>query len=181
MLIVTAGLVAILEFAVMGPWVVKLQTALGNAVGTTTGSQAMRMYASFAVASLGMVFVPTVLLGAAFPIALRLTVGANRVGRDVGEIVAANTAGGILGTLLTGFVLIPALGLVRSLSLLAVAAAAVGLISALQGTGVSGTMKWCAGIAAVAIALAGILTPADQLAKLLSPTRGGGVLVFYEE
>ena len=89
------GLVAILEFAVMGPWMVKLQTALSSAAGAATGSQAMRMYASFAVASLGMVFVPTVLLGAAFPIALRLTVGAKSVGRDIGEIVAVNTAGEI--------------------------------------------------------------------------------------
>ena len=181
MLIIAAGLVAILEFAVMGPWIVKLQTALSSAAGAATGSQAMRMYASFAVASVGMVFVPTVLLGAAFPIALRLTVGAKSVGRDVGEIVAVNTAGGILGTLLTGFVLVPALGLVRSLSLLAIAAAAVGLISVLVGTGVSRTMKWCAGMAAVAIVIAGILTPADQLAKLLLVPRGGGALVFYEE
>jgi spermidine synthase len=181
MLIVAAGLVAILEFAVMGPWIVKLQTALSSAAGAATGSQAMRMYASFAVASLGMVFVPTVLLGAAFPIALRLTVGAKSVGRDIGEIVAVNTAGGILGTLLTGFVLVPALGLVRSLSLLAIAAAVVGLVSVLLGTGVSRTLKWCAGMAAVTIAIAGILTPADQLAKLLLATRGGGALVFYEE
>ena len=37
--------------------------------------------------------------------ALRLVAGLERVGRDVGAVIALNTAGGIAGTLLTGFLL----------------------------------------------------------------------------
>jgi spermidine synthase len=179
LLIAGAGLAAILEFSVLGPWMVEAQTVVVNAVLSATGSIAMRMYAGFAIAGLGIVFVPTMLLGAAFPMALRLIVGARYVGRDVGAVVAANTAGGIVGTLLTGFVLIPRLGLVRTLALLAIGAVMVGLIAALSG--VRRAMKLAVGAMCVAVVVAAVMTPTDRLANLLLATRGGGTLVFYEE
>ncbi len=181
LLIAGAGLAAMLEFAVLGQWMVEAQTAVQNAAFATTGSQAMRMYVGFAIAGLGIVFVPTLLLGAAFPVALRLIVGARQVGREVGALVAANTAGGILGTLLTGFVLIPHLGLVRTLMLLAAWAAVIGLAAALSSTEAGHAMKLSVGAVGVAVVVAGVITPANRLANLLLATRGGGVLVFYEE
>ena len=69
---------------------------------------------------------PTVLLGAAFPLALRLAADARHVGRDVGAVVALNTIGGIAGAVVTGFVLVPALGLVRTLASLALPRRRVG-------------------------------------------------------
>ena len=181
LLIAGAGLAAMLEFAVLGQWMVEAQTAVENAALATTGSQAMRMYVGFAIAGLGIVVVPTLLLGAAFPVALRLIVGARQVGREVGALVAANTAGGILGTLLTGFVLIPHLGLVRTLMLLAAWAVVVGLAAALSSTEAGHAMKLSVGAVGVAVVVAGVITPANRLANLLLATRGGGVLVFYEE
>jgi len=180
LLIAGAGLASMLEFAALGPWIVEAQAAAENAVLSVTGSQAMRMYASFAMAGLGMFFVPTLLLGAAFPVALRLIVGARHVGRDVGAVVAANTTGGIFGTLLTGFVLVPRIGLVRTLSLLAIAAAAVGLVAVLSSAGGRAT-KLSVGAMGLAVVMAALVTPANRLANLLLATRGGGALVFYEE
>jgi spermidine synthase len=118
--------VAVLEFAFMGRWLVELQMWVGKAVKSATGSQSLMMYATFLLAGLGIVFVPTTLLGAAFPVALRLAVGTEHVGRDVGAVVATNMVGGIIGTLVTGFVLVPHLGLMRTLGVLATAAVAVG-------------------------------------------------------
>src|SRR5258708_13548518 len=69
------------------------------------------------------------LFGAASPVGVRLAGGAGRIGRDVGAVLALNTAGGIAGTLLTGFLLVPAFGLVRTLGILAVAAAVLGAIA----------------------------------------------------
>lgn len=89
-----------------------------------------------------------------------------------------NTAGGIVGTLLTGFLLVPALGIVRMLSGLAIAAAAVAV---LLGSTASRKMQWAVcllGLVAVAV---GILTPSDRLARLLLTTRGVGELIFYQE
>jgi spermidine synthase len=123
-LIATAGLMALLEIAGLGKWLVVLQTIAEDAVLTWSGSQLAGMCARFAVAAAHVVFVPTLLLGAAFPVVLRLAVDARYVGRDVGVVVALNTVGGIAGTMLTGFVLVPVLGLVSTLAILAIAAAA---------------------------------------------------------
>ena len=180
-LIAAAGLVALLEIAALGIWQLQIQSAIGDLVYAATGNQFARMCARFFVAAIGIVFLPTLLLGAAFPAALRLVVGKHRVGRDIGAVIALNTAGGIAGTLLTGFFLVPTLGLVRTLGVLAVAAASVGIFAAFRGPDVHKRVRWAVvAIGIVAIA-GGILTPADRLARLLTVTRGGGSLVFYEE
>lgn len=55
---------------------------------------------------------PTLLMGVTFPLAIKaLTRGEETLGRTTGRAYAANTAGAILGSLLGGFVLVPALGL----------------------------------------------------------------------
>jgi spermidine synthase len=68
----------------------------------------------FAVAFLVML-IPTMLFGAAFPVAARVASGSVRLlGRAIGNIYAVNTVGSILGSLMAGFVIIPALGTQRS-------------------------------------------------------------------
>ncbi|MEI6970298.1 MAG: fused MFS/spermidine synthase [bacterium] len=63
--------------------------------------------------------IPTIFLGAAFPIAVRIGVTAtDTVGSSVGKMYAANTVGALLGSFLAGFVLIPVLGKAQSISLL---------------------------------------------------------------
>jgi spermidine synthase len=181
LLIAAAGVVALLEISGLGLWQLEVQSAIGRLAFAATGSEFARMCARFAVAAAGIVFLPTVLLGAAFPAALRIAVGKERTGRDVGTVVALNTAGGIVGTLVTGFVLVPAVGLVRTLAMLAIAASATGAVAVLLGRGVSRRMQWVTmGMGVVAVVV-GMLTPADRLARLLLTTRGGGALVFYQE
>jgi spermidine synthase len=181
LLISAAGVVALLEIAGLGLWQLRVQTEAGNLALAATGSEFARMCAQFLIAAVDVVFVPTVLLGAAFPAVLQLTARRERTGRDVGEVLALNTAGGIAGTLVTGFLLVPSLGLVRTLGLLAVAAATVGALAASLGSSVGRKLKvtvFSLGLIAVA---AGVLTPQDRLARLLLTTRGGGTLLFYQE
>lgn len=180
-LISAAGVVALLEISFLTLWQLRLQVGAGGLVFSATGSEFARMCAQFFVAAVGVVFVPTVLLGAAFPVVLRLTAGGERAARDVGRVIALNTAGGIAGTLLTGFVLISALGIVRTLSMLAIASALVGALAVLLGSAVSRTMQWAVLTLGVIAVAGGLLTPADRLARLLLTTRGGGELVFYQE
>ncbi len=178
-LITAAGLVALLEFAALGPWLPQWQS-MAAAPFSGEGSEMVAMSVRFAVAGLSIVFLPTVLLGAAFPVALRLVVDAGHVGRDVGRVVALNTLGGIAGTLLTGFVLVPVLGLVRTLGLLAIAASAIGLLAVLfSRRSTAWGLGGVAGMAAVA-PLVAVFTPPDRLAELLTGSRGG-TLSFYEE
>ena len=72
--------------------------------------------------------VPAVMMGATFPLAnacIQRTEAA--VGRRAGVLYLANTVGGVAGSLLTGFVFLPALGSQGSVTLLA-GAAASGLV-----------------------------------------------------
>ena len=179
LLIAGAGWVALIEIAALGHWLVVAQTLLESAVYGVTKSDFAGMCARFAAAAISIVFVPTLLLGAAFPAALRLIVGEARIGRDVGAIVAMNTLGGIAGTMLTGFVLVPWLGLVRTLAVLAIAAALVGIgaLILFPAPGRKGWVVWAIGVASMIVAIA---TPADQLARLLPAARTGAI-TFYEE
>ncbi|MBS0450386.1 MAG: fused MFS/spermidine synthase [Proteobacteria bacterium] len=179
-LISTAGALALLEVALLGDWLVQLQTLASQWTRGATGSLLAAMCARFATAALSVVFLPTLLLGAAFPVALRLASGNGGVGREVGTVLALNTLGGIVGTVLAGFVLVPWLGLVRTLAVLAVAASALGLVAVLSGPGVRAVPRW--GVAALAgfVVAGAMLAPPDRLARLLSQSRGGE-LVAYEE
>lgn len=63
------------------------------------------------VVSAGSLLLSTVLIGATFPCAVAIVASrAARIGRDVGQVYAANTLGAIIGTVLAGFVLIPSIG-----------------------------------------------------------------------
>ncbi|HEX2888441.1 fused MFS/spermidine synthase [Vineibacter terrae] len=180
LLIAAAGLVALLEIAVLGRWVIILQTAVESATLAWTDSAFAGMCARFAVAAACIVFLPTLLLGAAFPAVLRLAVDPRHVGRDVGAVVAFSTIGGIAGTVLTGFVLVPQLGLVRTLAALAIAAAALGIVAVMRGEATNARAGWAVVGFGIAAVIAAVVTPSDRLASLLAGSRGGR-LVSYEE
>ena len=180
LLIAGAGLVALLEIALLGRWLVLAQSVAENGVLALGAGELLGMSARFAVAALTIVFIPTLLLGAAFPLALRLSVGSERVGRDVGAVVAFNTLGGIVGVMLCGFVLIPLLGLVRTLGLLAIIAATIGYLAVRKGHGVKkGRRQAVIALGLLSAAMA-VLTPVDKLASLLPGARNG-TLAFYQE
>lgn len=130
-LICAAGTIALLQVFVLGEWLSRLQLNAATFAFQQTGSESAAMMARFLTAACSVLLLPTLLLGAAFPTALKLTVGNQRVGRDAGIVLAANTVGGIAGTFAVGFILVPMLGLERALAFLAIIAAVVGVIAAL--------------------------------------------------
>jgi spermidine synthase len=84
--------------------------------------------AQILLASLVMI-VPTLLLGATFPVVARIyTRSLAAVGRSVGTAYASNTVGAIAGAFLGGFLFIPAIGVQRSIALAVVVNAAVGVL-----------------------------------------------------
>jgi len=75
-----------------------------------------------------VVLLPTLLMGAAFPLAVRIyTRSIGTIGRETGTLYAVNTLGAILGSFLSGFVLIPLLGSKNSMVLLIVLSIASGI------------------------------------------------------
>ena len=180
LLIAAAGALALIEIAGLGRWLVIVQTQAEAAVLTLTGDDLAGMCARFAVAALATVFIPTVLLGAAFPVVLRLAVDPERPGRNTGVVVALNTAGGIVGTMFTGFVLVPVLGLVHTLAALAVAASAVGIVAVMHKAGTTSVLRWATVGIGVLTVLAAVFTPSNRLANLLPGARAGS-LAYYSE
>jgi len=180
MLIALAGLVALLQVSVLGEWLPAWQGRAASAVTELTGNRLAAMCARFIVAAVAVVLLPTMLLGAAFPAVLRLYAQPGRSGRDVGFAVAVNTLGGIAGTALTGFLLVPTFGLVRSLVLLAMAAAVVGVTAVFAGSASRERSRWIVVAVGACSLVLGVLTPPQKLATLLAQVRGGE-LTYYQE
>ncbi len=64
--------------------------------------------------------VPTLLMGMAFPVVTKLVVSSiENLGLSVSRVYALNTLGAILGSFCSGFVLIPLLGITKTIALLA--------------------------------------------------------------
>jgi spermidine synthase len=118
-----------------------------------------RVGASFLVA-FGTMFVPAFFMGLAFPLAGKVHGDYRRaVGRAVGEVLAYNTVGAILGAAVSGFVLIYLFGIERSLLLLSVLNVGMGacIASARHGRR---ALPWALAGAAAAVLAALALAPA---------------------
>jgi len=77
------------------------------------------LFARFLIAAFVMI-IPTFLLGALFPLVVRIVSNGKQTrttGRTVGDAYAANTVGAIAGSFASGFVLIPWIGLLGSMRL----------------------------------------------------------------
>ncbi len=79
-----------------------------------------------ALACVELLLIPAAALGALFPLVLRLSWRASSRGQSLGGLAAVNTIGAVLGSLLTGFVLLPLLGSRGVLVLVVVLSAAIG-------------------------------------------------------
>ena len=131
-----------------------------------------------------VVLPPTVLCGMALPLAIRAFSGAKGgAGNAVGTVYAANTVGAIAGALVSGLVLLPALGASRSLALLATLGASAGAIAALVAWG--RTVQGWTAVAIVAASALVILVPPRPYIEAFSRTGRGpgsaGETLFYRE
>ncbi|SEQ04521.1 spermidine synthase [Ectothiorhodospira magna] len=108
LLLLSAGVIA------ASPWAFHAATDGLNYVGAGAG---WRDYlAAVSATAIAVMVLPGILLGAVLPYLLR-AVEASRPepGRIIGQLVAANTSGAILGSLAAGFVLLPWIGVTGSL------------------------------------------------------------------
>jgi spermidine synthase len=132
-------------------------------------------------------FPVTVLMGAVFPIICSLYTAEQTtgVGLKVAQVAALNTAGSILGSLLTGFLIVPALGLQRSALALAALNLGIGCAAmwCFNGWRTDKRIVWHLRLAATAMLVAALAA-----AVLLPPPRYLGYwqdiasqLIFYKE
>jgi spermidine synthase len=122
--------------ALLTPWAFGvLQGAYANLAQVVAPAQAPLVAGGVrAVLAFGVLLVPTALMGATLPLAVRgvrnVSAAADRTRGDawtIGLLYATNTAGAIVGCLLSGFVLIGRLGLTETIFAAAAANVAAGL------------------------------------------------------
>ena len=100
----------------------------GYVLGTALESFRARVWANFTLSFLYVV-VPAFFMGVAFPLAGEVIVRQRRaIGRGVGEVLAANTVGAILGAAVSGLLMIRLFGIERSLQILTVINIGWGLL-----------------------------------------------------
>lgn len=152
----------------------RLAVVVGHAVSPDTIPE--QIAAEFFGSGVVML-VPTLLMGASFPVAARIYGGGtSAVGLRVGRLYALNTVGSMAGAFVAGFVMIPLLGLQRSslaLALLNLAAGGAVLLAVPARAG----RRVAAGLA-LAVAAAFLLPPGAYLGAQYawSPR-----LIFYSE
>lgn len=149
------------------------------------------------VAIVGALMLPmTIAFGMAFPFAIAVATRRDEtIVSDLGLVYAVNTAGAILGALLTGFVLIPWVGLHDTIRLVA-AVGAVGAAGLALAGGLTGRDRWLAVgvpagalVAAVALPLWDPLLLSSGAYKYAASLRGpdletalrAGELQYYRE
>ena len=130
-----------------------------------------------------LLLVPTFLCGATFPVVGRIhTVNFHRIGRSIGELYTWNTIGSIAGSAVTGFVLMPALGLQTGLILLCCLNVGMGILLCAVEPGFSPVRRWVTVLVLVGIVGGGFVgMPRQVFRRMQEVTWSSGELVFYEE
>lgn len=127
-------LLYILQF-LTGAFIIVSIYAIQNAYGIKTGienmvNESQVLYAvckAFGAYTITTIFIssvilliPSILMGISFPMFANIYIRiSGNVGRGIGNIYSANTLGGILGSVSMGFFIIPAIGLLPSIALMA--------------------------------------------------------------
>jgi spermidine synthase len=115
-------------YALAFPWLVAGVESLYPALfGALEGQPLVLALVRFLLAFV-LLLPPTFLMGASLP-AVAQSVAGSQLARSVAWLYAANTLGGVAGTLLAGFFLIERLGLTHSLYVGAAGSAVVGLLA----------------------------------------------------
>lgn len=105
------------------------------------------------VCTVTLLFLPTVLLGAILPLAIRIYASSLReAGKHVGTVYAWNTIGSIAGSLLAGFILIPCLGTQPTFFLLVTGNLLLALVMGVR-TGLGNSWRVAVGVLVFAGAL----------------------------
>ena len=108
----------------------------------------------------------TTLMGGIFPLTVRVVTGdLEHVGRDIGRAYAVNTIGAILGSFLSGFVVLPVLGLQKGIYVTVLVGLALAAALALVDPGLTRRPRQISVALAFVLALAGPLLPRWDLSS----------------
>ncbi|MBU0744534.1 MAG: fused MFS/spermidine synthase [Gammaproteobacteria bacterium] len=125
------GLFGILYLLLLVSWITKVLPHLNNLVFNAIYSWSPALFSTIKplLQSVFLFLVPAIIMGIGFPLALQAwTNHMHKVGQSTGTAYGVNTIGAVIGGILTGFVLIPFLGLELSISILGLMGIWIGCI-----------------------------------------------------
>ncbi len=167
------GIASVALFAAASGWVGEIQGA----------STWWRYRGGIFAMSFGIMLVPTLLMGASFPVVSRIwTRSFRQVGRGVGDVNAANSLGAFAGSLAAGLLLIPLFGTEGTFRLLGVLNVLVGIaVIAVNPLLRPGRKLGTLALAAAAAAAVILASPGEVMRELSRPSQPGSSLLYYEE
>ncbi|HIE25664.1 TPA: tetratricopeptide repeat protein [Candidatus Poribacteria bacterium] len=139
------------------------------------------------ISCLVVMILPTTLMGASFPLVTRIyTLNLNQLGRSIGNVYSINTLGSIFGSFAAGFILIPLIGIQKSVILIASVNAIMGCLLIALNPQANKQFRLSGIISAVLIIIfSNLFMPTDKpivlksaIFKIQNP---GGKLLSYEE
>jgi spermidine synthase len=134
----------------------------GELAASFAAREALRGSIAFLV-----LLIPTVFMGLTFPLLLQRVAGTDDLGWWVGRLTTVNTLGAVVGSLATGYLVLPALGSQGALFAVALVFVATGLLTTQFVAGRPRQLAYALSASAVA---AWLLTPRWDLARLTAGT-----------
>jgi spermidine synthase len=139
-----------------------LFVSAGKVVHSWAGRELTRAAAAF-----GILALPTLWMGTTFPLLLGRMGSRTDVAARVGRLTVLNTSGTIVGSVVTGYLLLPALGSQATLICVAAAFALAAALCARSADVRPGARRFALGAGGLAVALA-VLLPSWDLGRLTS-------------
>lgn len=130
-----------------------------------------------------VIIIPTLLMGAAFPVATNGFIrSVGGVGRGVGSLYALNTVGAVCGSLAAGFLILPAMGAQMGLMFFALLNLIVGVVlwAAEPGRRIAGTVG-CAAVAATGFIIGLVFIPEHTFHRLFNHARSQTEMIYCSE
>src|SRR3972149_1669430 len=127
---------------------------------------------------------PAFLFGATFPLVCKIyNFRPEGVGRKIGNVYSVNTVGGILGSFAGGFILIPLIGMQKTIVRMALLNIAIGAAIMLGNPAARRSVRYWSVAAMAAAAVIAILPLPENMPLTLhkSLLRTGERIVFYKE
>jgi spermidine synthase len=129
-----------------------------------------------------IMLVPTVLLGMAFPLLCKIyTRSIKELGGSIGTVYAVNTFGAVIGSLGAGFVMIPLLGITRSIVMVSGIGLILGLSLLLTGSRRVSVWVFSEGALVLGLCAALFLISPDILSRVYSGSLPNSEMVYYYE
>jgi len=176
------GLLGVLYLPWFTAWFLKLEPLVKPLLSGSLGAAGIRKAAMPLFHSTVLFFLPAVTMGIGFPLALQAWSNfRHEVGRTTGTVYGANTIGAVLGGVVSGFVLIPLMGVQLSITLLGLLAVWLGWVMvqlfAAKGHAV---LRLAHAAAGVALTIAAVVIPTSLFRQDVVGTHPGEVLAVRE-